>query len=196
MTPSPACGPKPILSTARRFPFGGRRPGPPRLEKAPVAVPPLPQGGEGSKIELPPPSPPWVGNNQEGLVTAGMNPRPSRPVVGNPAWQLPGHRVRSGRDSPIQTAEAHRPSCLSSVFVGSSWRGLPTVSQQLVARRINPQGEEYPQPDGPGNRPERPVHTARARRLFGPTRAPHAKASKGRVTSRELTAQGQPARYE
>ena len=53
MTPPPACGPKPILSTARRFPFGGRRPGPPRpapdgagprLEKAPVAVHPLPHG--------------------------------------------------------------------------------------------------------------------------------------------------------
>jgi len=32
-TPSPACGPKPTLSTARRFPFGGRRPGPPRLHR-------------------------------------------------------------------------------------------------------------------------------------------------------------------
>ena len=47
MTPSPACGPKPILLTARRFPFGGRRPGPPRLKKTPAAVHPLPQGGEG-----------------------------------------------------------------------------------------------------------------------------------------------------
>jgi hypothetical protein len=51
-TPSPACGPKPMLFTARRFPFGGRRPGPPRLEKAPVAVHPLPQGGEGCEFEL------------------------------------------------------------------------------------------------------------------------------------------------
>jgi hypothetical protein len=33
--PSPACGPKPILFTARRFPFGGCRPGPRRLVKAP-----------------------------------------------------------------------------------------------------------------------------------------------------------------
>jgi hypothetical protein len=56
VTPSPACGPKPMLFAARRFPFGGRRPGPPRpapdgagprLEKAPVAVHPLPQGGGG-----------------------------------------------------------------------------------------------------------------------------------------------------
>jgi hypothetical protein len=30
----------------------GRRPGPPRLEKAPVAVHPLPQGGEGCEFEL------------------------------------------------------------------------------------------------------------------------------------------------
>jgi hypothetical protein len=28
-------------------PFGGRRPGPPRLMKTPAAVHPLPQGGEG-----------------------------------------------------------------------------------------------------------------------------------------------------
>ncbi len=55
-TPSPTCGPKPILCTARRFPFGERRPGPPRpapdgagprLVKTPAAVHPLPQGGEG-----------------------------------------------------------------------------------------------------------------------------------------------------
>jgi len=32
---------------------GTPSPGPPRLEKAPVAVHPLPQGGEGSKINPP-----------------------------------------------------------------------------------------------------------------------------------------------
>ena len=51
--PSPACGPKPMLFTARRFPFGGRRPVPLRpapdgaglrLVKAPVAGHPLPKG--------------------------------------------------------------------------------------------------------------------------------------------------------
>ena len=46
-TPSPAYGPIPKLAGACGCPFGGRRPGPPRLMKAPVAGHALPQGGEG-----------------------------------------------------------------------------------------------------------------------------------------------------
>ena len=40
--PSPACGPKPMSFTGRRCPFGGRRPGPRRLVRTPVAVHLLP----------------------------------------------------------------------------------------------------------------------------------------------------------
>jgi hypothetical protein len=43
-TPSPACGPKPMLFTARRFPFGGRRPVPRRLVQTPARATLSPKG--------------------------------------------------------------------------------------------------------------------------------------------------------
>ena len=45
--PSSACGPKRVVRPERPSPFGGRRPGSPRLKKTPAAAHPLPQGGEG-----------------------------------------------------------------------------------------------------------------------------------------------------
>ena len=76
LTPSPACGPKPKTFLVLLYPFGGRRPVPPRLVKAPVAVHPLPQRGEGSKFKLPLPSPLWgrgAGGEGVALGTVSAN---------------------------------------------------------------------------------------------------------------------------
>ncbi len=71
-----------MLFTARRFSFGRRRPGPPRLVKAPVAVHPLPQGGISARITI-------KGTRKPALAGGILWPTASQP------WDADGTRDSS-----------------------------------------------------------------------------------------------------
>ena len=92
-------------------------PVPPRLMTAPVAVHPLPQRGEGSKFELPLPSPPWGrGAGGEGVAGLGRQPvtntshKPSNPtpsVAGLPTAYCPLPSLSAGGEGVAGLA--HQP---------------------------------------------------------------------------------------